>query len=782
MLALPPCRSAAAGGGGRVGLPPLPPLPLLVIFTPMPTLPTTPIATALAERYAIVRELGRGAAATVYLAEDLKHGRQVAIKVLSPDITSGSAPERFLQEIRIAASLVHPQILPLHDSGEAGGFLYYVMPFVEGETLRARLEREGALPLDEAVRITQLVAGALDYAHRRGVVHRDIKPENILLSDGQPVVSDFGVARAIHAAGDHITERGLAVGTPAYMSPEQVTADRAIDGRSDLYGLACVLHEMLAGVPPFTGEDARAVMVQHAVAPPPPLRTVRSNVSPAVEGSVARALAKDPDERFTRVADFARALVASGTGAPLAVRPGREARRIAVLPFENGSADPDGEYFSDGITDELINGLTKVRGLQVTSRTSVFALKGARQDVRVIGAQLGVSAVVEGTVRMIGTRVRVTARLTSVADGAHLWSERYDRDLRDIFAIQDEITRTIVTTLRARLRTELGDPGTCPAPRNVRAYTLYLRGRFAWNKRTPEGMGEAIRYFEEAIAEDPAFALAYTGLSDAYAIQVDYRGVPVAAGMERAKAEAARALALDGSLAEAHASLGWVRFIYDWDWGGAERAFRRAIELDPDYATAHQWYAWVCMAMGREDEAMAEGVAAAELDPTSVSVRRSLGWLCHFAGRYDDAVAHLLRALAMDPDAEETHRILALTYAQQGAYEQAVAQIQEALDLALESTYAKATLGFVRARQGRRDEAERLLQELRALAAERYVSPVALATVAAGLGDADRVFAWLEEAHRERRGWMVYLNVEPILAPFRGDARFSELRRRMGLA
>ncbi len=750
----------------------------------MPSTPTTLLTSALAARYALLRELGRGAAATVYLADDLKHGRQVAIKVLSQDLVSGSAPERFLREIRIAASLVHPQILPLHDSGEAGGFLYYVMPFVEGETLRARLERESTLPVDEAVRITQLVAGALAYAHRRGVVHRDIKPENILLSDGQPVVSDFGVAMAIHAAGDRITERGLAVGTPAYMSPEQVTADRAIDGRSDLYSLACVLHEMLAGVPPFTGEHALAVMAQHAVAPPPALRAARPNVPPAVERSVARALAKNADERFTRVADFARALVTpeSGTVSLPALRPGREARRLAVLPFENAGADPDGEVFSDGITDELINGLMKVRGLQVTSRTSVFALKGARLDVRVIGAQLGVSTVVEGTVRMVGNRVRVSARLTDVTDGAHLWSERYDRDLSDIFAIQDEITRTIVTTLRTRLRTELGDPETCPAPRNVRAYTLYLRGRFAWNKRTAEGIAEAIRYFEEAIAEDPGFALAYTGLSDAYALQVDYRGLPVAAGMERAKAEAARALSLHDGLAEAHASRGWVLFIYDWDWRGAERAFRRALELDPDYPTAHQWYAWVCMAMGRVDEALAEGAAAAELDPTSVSARRSLGWLCHYSGRFDEAVAHLLRALAMDPDAEETHRILALTYAQQGAYEQAVAQIEEALALAPDSSYATAALGFVRARQGRRDDAERVLAELRALAAERYVSPVALATVAAGLGDADRVFTWLEQAHRERRGWLAYLTAEPMLAPFRDDPRFAELRRRMGLA
>ena len=547
---------------------------------PQPTLP----GGLLADRYRLDEEIGRGGASTVYLAEDLKHGRKVAIKVLRPVPGAGYEPQRFLREIRIAARLAHPQILPLHDSGEieperADGprLLYFVMPYAGCESLRNRLAREGALPVDVALRITRAVAAALSYAHRHGVIHRDIKPENILLQEGEPVVSDFGVATAISAAGGdsiYVTDRGFAVGTPAYMSPEQATAEPGLDGRSDQYSLACVLYEMLAGDPPFAGTGARATMARHAIEAPAPIGTRRPNVPPAIERALARALAKEPADRFPGMAEFADALVSPLPEVVPAAAPGtaREARTIAVLPFVNASGDPDNEYLSDGITDELIHALGKVEGLHVASRTSVFALKGLREDVRNLGARLGVSAVLEGTVRRSGNRLRITAQLSGMAEGRTLWSERYDRELEDVFDIQDEIARTMVTTLRSTLLRDLGDAPPVRYTANLTAYHLYLKGRYWWNRRTQSAIAEGIKYFERAIEEDASYALAYTGLADSYALQVDYRGAPVREGMEKARELARRALELDETLAEAHTSLAWVTFIHDWDWPDRRRA------------------------------------------------------------------------------------------------------------------------------------------------------------------------------------------------------------------
>lgn len=739
---------------------------------------------AVADRYRIENEIGRGGMAAVYLAEDIKHGRKVAIKVLLPGTTQAYEPQRFLREIRIAARLSHPSILPVHDSGECDGLLYFVMPYAGGESLRDRLTREGSLPIDAALRITRSVAVALGYAHRRGVIHRDIKPENILLQEGEPVIADFGVATAISAAGGdnvYITDRGFAVGTPAYMSPEQASAERELDGRSDLYSLACVLFEMLSGQPPFSGSSPRATMARHAIEPAPSIRSLRPTVPLAIEQALQRALAKAPEERFDSMADFCEALLAPGAyPAPAATTD--ENRAIAVLPFVNSSADPENEYFSDGMTDELITALTKVEGLRVASRTSVFALKNLREDVRAIGARLNVSAVLEGTVRKSGNRLRITVQLSSVADGRTLWSERYDREMADVFAIQDEIAQTIVRTLRSTLLGDLGDPTPVRYTENVRAYSLYLKGRFRWNRRTQADIAEGVKYFEQAIAEDPAYALAYTGLADSYALDLDYSGAPVKEGMERAKAEARKAIELDETLAEAHTSLGWVTFIYDWDWAGAEREFTRAIQLNPRYSTARQWHAWLLLAMGRFEEALAEGRAAIDLDPGSVSIRRSLGWLLYYARRNEAALDSLRRALVMDPTAEETHRLLGLVYLEQRMYDEAAASFKEAIALSHDTAVAFAGLGQVAARRGRLDEARAVLKEINDRARSQYVSPVAVTKLCAALGDANAAFDGLERAYRDRRGWLAYLKVEPTLDPLRTDPRFRHLLERMRLA
>ena len=757
--------------------------------SPQPAL----LGGTLADRYRLEEEIGRGGASTVYLAEDLKHGRKVAIKVLRPAPGGNYEPQRFLREIRIAARLAHPQILPLHDSGEiepegAGPrLLYFVMPYAGCESLRVRLVREGPLPVDVALRITRAVAAALGYAHRHGVIHRDIKPENILLQEGEPVVADFGVATAISAAagdGAYITDHGFAVGTPAYMSPEQATAEPGLDGRSDQYSLACVLYEMLAGDPPFAGTGARATMARHAIEAPAPIGTRRPNVPAAIELGLARALAKDPADRFPSITDFVDALVASMPEIVPAAAPGtaREARTIAVLPFVNASGDPENEYLSDGITDELIHALGKVEGLNVASRTSVFALKGLREDVRHLGARLGVSAVLEGTVRRAGNRLRITAQLSGIAEGRMLWSERYDRELQDAFEIQDEIARTIVTTLRSTLLRDLGDAPPVRYTANPTAYHLYLKGRYWWNRRTQGAIAEGIKYFERAIEEDAGYALAYTGLSDSYALQLDYRGAPVREGMERARELAQRALALDETLAEAHTSLAWVTFVYDWDWPAAAARFRRAIELNPTYSVARQWHSWFLTAMGRAEASLVEGRMATDLDPASVSIRRSMGWLHYYARQPRESLEHLRRALAMNPTAEENHRLLGLSYLQLGLHDESAAAFREAVASSESPVLATAGLGLVAAARGRMTEARGVLEGLYAEARERYITPVAFAMLHAGLGQPDEAFEWLDHAVEDRRGWLCYLKVEPLLDPIRGDPRFARLLERMRLA
>ena len=738
-----------------------------------------PLAGTFADRYAIERELGRGGMATVYLADEAKHDRKVAIKVLRPEVAATLGAERFLREIGIAARLAHPHIVPLIDSGQAGGLLYYVSPYVPGGSLRDRLRDEGRLPVKDAIRIAEEIARGLDYAHRNGFVHRDVKPENILFADGQAVLADFGIAQVCcHEGAEPLTDAGLAVGTPEYMSPEQASGERELGNESDVYSLACVVFEMLAGEPPLRGDSVRVTLAKQVTATPPPLRALRPDAPPAVEQALARALAKDPRDRYERATDFAQALQASHLADGWSYA---SERVIAVLPFVNASPDPENEYLSDGITDELIDALAQVEGLRVASRTSVFALKGKPQDVRAIGAVLGASVVLEGTVRKAGERLRITAQLTSTDDGRLLWSQRYDRTLHDVFEIQDELARTIVETLRATSFADMAPPRRKRYTQNLEAYGLYLKGRFEWNKRTPEGVVAGIRHFEQAIAVDPNYALAYTGLADCWALHVDYQSVHVAKGFERARVYARRAIELDDTLAEAHASLAWTLFIYDWDWDGAARHFRRAIELDPRYATAHQWYAFLLASQGKLDAALVEGHTAQELDPTSVSVRRSLGSVYFYARRYEQARYHLGRAVAMNPSSPETHRMLGLTLTLEGSFDEAERVLREAMGLPAAGTYTQATLGYMLARAGRRAEAEAILAVLEEQGRSEYVSPVACALLHLGLGNIDRALAAAALAYDERRGWLAYVRVNPVMDPLRGHPRFERLAVKLGL-
>jgi serine/threonine-protein kinase len=483
---------------------------------------------------------------------------------------------------------------------------------------------------------------------------------------------------------------------------------------------------------------------------------------------LARALAKDPAERFTGVAAFLTALEDNPASSHSAAR----TRSIAVLPFVNASPDPENEYLSDGITDELIDALSKVRGLRVASRTTVFGLKGKIQDVRAVGAMLGASAVIEGTVRRSGDRLRISAQLTSTEDGSLLWSQRFDRTLEDVFAFQDEIAHTIVDALRATTFADLSEPIPQRYIGNANAYSLYLKGRFEWNKRTKEGVAAGIKYFKQAVAEDPRYAPAYTGLSDSYALHVDYRSVPVKEGFELAKLNARKAIELDETLAEAHASLAWSLFIYDWDWTAAEREFRRAIELAPGYATGHQWYAFLLIARGQVEEALIEAHMSQELDPASVSIRRGLGGVYAYARRWEQARFHTERAIAMNPLAEESYRLLGMALFRLGRMEEAERVLRESAALPGAGPYADATLGYVLAQRGKLAEAEAICGQLEKQARTGYVSPVAFGTLSLGLSQWDSALDWIQKSIDERRGWFVYARVNPMFDPIREHPRF----------
>jgi len=765
------------------------------------------LQAALAGHYTIDRELGHGGMAVVYLALDARHDRRVALKVLRPEIAAALGAERFLREIRIAAGLSHPNILPLYDSGEAGGILYYVMPYVEGESLRDRLNREAPMPLAEALAIATETADALGHAHAHDVVHRDVKPENILLSGGHALVADFGIARAINAAGgDQLTETGIAIGTPAYMSPEQATAQRAVDGRADVYALGCVLYEMLAGEPPFSGPSAQAVLARHALDPVPPLRTVRPELPPRLERAVLKALAKTPADRFATAAALREALLSAerspgrprawiaglalglalvGAGAAyFALRPraaGAPPRSVAVLPFQNLSPDPSDEYFSTGMSEELTTALGKVEGLRVAAPTSAGAFRNTAATARQIGKTLGVATLLQGTVRRAGGRLRVSAHLINADSGYDLWSDEYERDVRDVFAVQDEITRAIVGALRVKLAAPAGASLAHQTTANPEAHDLYLHGRFFYEKRSEDGLRTALGYFRQAIEKDSGYALAYSGLADTYSFLSAFGFATPREMFPKAKIAALRALQLDSMLPEAHTSLGFIALFYDWDWPAADRELRRALTLDSTYTPALLYHGWYNVAVGRMDAAISDLERAQSLDPLSLILNTRLATMLHWAKRYDDAVAQLRRTLALDSSYDLAHAQLARAYVQLHRCGDATAEVRGRSGV-FAPYYEGSIVGYAAAVCGQPDEARRILDAMLARARRGvYVSPEAIAIVYAGLGDREQAFAWLDRSLADRTWSMYLLRVEPMLDSLRGDTRFTRLIQQVGL-
>ena len=734
------------------------------------------LAAALSDRYRIERELGQGGMATVYLAHDLRLGRPVAIKVVRPDFAAALGADRFLAEIRVTASLRHPNLMPLFEAGEAGGQLFYVMPYVDGETLRERLERGRQLPVDEAMGITSAIADALDYAHRNGIVHRDVKPENVLLAGGHAILTDFGIACALSAAGPvggpRLTEVGLSLGTPPYMSPEQAMAEPELDGRSDLYSLAVVLFEALTGVPPYSGPSTRAILARQLTDPVPSLRALRGDVSEGLERALTRALAREPGDRFETLRAFTDALRTPDPKPP-------RARSIAVLPFLNMSADPENEHFADGITEDVISQLSKIRALQVISRTSVMPFKGRQHGLREIAERLRVATLVEGSVRRAGDRVRIVAQLIDATTDQHLWSDTFDRQLTDIFAIQTEVALQIATALEATLSLDERARLAKVPTNDVRAYQEYLQGRQCLIRYTEEGMRQAIVFFEQAIAIDPGYALAYAGIAMAYTDLGECGAVDPERAYPPAKAAAARALALDPDLAEAHSTRGLGMFVYDFDWIGAEAEFKRALELSPSNADTYDLYGRFCSALERFDEAIALQQRAHELDPLAHPVDIATAYLR--AKRYDEALEAATRAIGFDQENARAHSTLGWAYFGKQRFAEGLAAMEHAVHLAPGNSLWLGQLGEAYALAGKIDLAERVLHDLEEAARHRFVAPYHLAYVYTGLGQQERAMDCLEEAFEQRAGSIYGIRGSFLFAPLRGNPRFTALLRRMNL-
>ena len=756
------------------------------------------VRRALAPDYDVERVLGTGGTARVYLAHDPKHDRRVAIKVLHPELANTLGADRFLREIRLAARLTHPNIVPLLDSGRAGMSPFFVMPFIEGEALRSRIERGPSFPLAEAVALVREVADALEYAHAAGIVHRDIKPENILLLRGHALIADFGIARALSQAtdsGGH-TSVGLVLGTPAYMSPEQAAGEPILDGRCDIYSLATVLFEMLTGQPPFSAPTMQGLIAMRFRETAPRLATLAADIPPWVDEAVAAALSLEPADRPASPLAFARRLkmpsdespaVTSG-GSPIGGLPRNTGTissptlpSVAVLPFANLSNDPENEFLSDGITEEIMSTLSRLRTIRVAARASSFAFKSQRTDIREFAERLGVTNVLDGSVRRAGARVRVSAELVDARTGFQLWSDRFDRPFDDVFAIQDEIAHAIADALSSTLFPDAG-----AAPRESiggAAYELYLRGRFALNKRTEAGLDAAARHFIAAAEAQPEYALAYAGLADALLVLGIYGARPAAEVMPEARAAAEQALAIDPSLGEAHTTLGAIRALHDWDWPGATDAFQRAIALNPRYPTAWQWRAMnVLLPLGKLDEARTAIDRARALDPLSMVIAMSVGAVYHLAGDIAGAVRALQRAIELDPSFAMTHYFLGGALRDSGDVAGAVDAFRTAIAKSGGGTpEMTAGLAQTHARAGDVESARALQRELVASAATRTVPASLLAQVHASLGEVGLAVDALERAAEVREAELVFIGVRPAYAPLRGDARFDALRARIGV-
>ena len=723
--------------------------------------------------YEIVSQLGQGGMGVVYQATDPRLRRTVAIKLLPPDLTRDeTAKQRFLQEAQAASALDHPNICTIFEINETDdGQLYLVMAHYEGETLKERTAR-GPLELDDAIDIATQVGEGLAKAHAAGIVHRDIKPANLIVTADETVkILDFGLAKLAGTEG--MTQTGTTLGTVAYMSPEQAKGQE-VDHRTDIWSLGVVLYEMLAGQPPFQGENLLSISNAILESDQPSL----TGPSLPAQGVISRSLSKNREERYQSVSGLLGELrpLHSSPDAPTVVATAQpEVPSVAVLPFANMSADPEQEYFCEGLAEELIDALARLEHLHVVSRTSAFQFRGKGHDLRQVAEQLKVRTVLEGSVRKAGNRLRVNVQLINAADGYHLWSERYDRDMDDVFAVQDEIAQTVVTKLKVKLL-GVGDAPLVTRPTdNLEAYNLVLKGRYHRVKLTAKAIEQSLQCFTQALAIAPDYAAAHAGVAGAHVVQAMFGGATPSDVMPRAQEAARQALALDDSEAAAHYASALVLQYFDWDWAGAEQAYRRALALNPGDAPVRSSFAMALGGLGRADESLTEARRAVELDPVSAYTNRALALSLLHARRFDEAREQARKTLDLDPAYLGAYVDLGMAAAAMGDTQEAVRVCREGYQLAPDEAQIGGVLGWANGLAGRREEALRIFHHLE----QRGGTPFFMSVLCLGLGERSQALAYLEQAWEDRDGLLMFINVSFPFDPLRSDPRFQALLRRM---
>jgi eukaryotic-like serine/threonine-protein kinase len=749
--------------------------------------------------YEVVSLVGEGGMGEVYRARDSRLGRDIAIKVLSKDSSHDhSAIARFEREARAIAALSHPNIIAIHDFGKHEGTFFVVTELLEGRTLREAMKSSN-LSWRRAVEIGAEVSEGLAAAHAKSIVHRDLKPENIFLThEGRVKILDFGLAQTdpllmnreeaeIETTKWFQTDPGTVIGTLGYMSPEQLRGE-AVDPSADIFSLGCILFEMVTAQRPFHRESGAATIAA-ILKDDIPRESLSRSVPPEFQRIIENCVEKNPAARFQSARDLSLTLRAIGSSSSVIkgdlieriVRtrtPKKSIDSIAVLPFANATNDPGTEYLSDGLTEGIIHKLSQLPKLKVMARSTVFRYKNRDADPQAVGRELRVRAVLSGRLQQIGNRLAISVELVDTTDGAQLWGEQYTREIADLMKLQEEMSREIADKLRIRLTGAEKKKLKKKTTENSEAYQLYLKGRYHWNKRTEESVKRGIGFFREAIESDPSFASAYAGLADSFITLATNVPLPPNEVMPKAKAAAMRAIEIDEGLAEAWASLAAVRWWFDWDWNGAEEAYRRAIELNPNYATAHDGYGMFLSARGRFDEAVEQITKAGDLDPLSLIIAVHAGWPFYFARDYESAIRRFRKALELDEHFIPAQGWLGMAHGQQHRYDEAISTFERALEVE-RIPILMAMLAHTHAIAGHREQALAILTTLRELSVTRYISPYDIAVVHAGLGDPRAALLQLEAAYEDRSAWLVFLDVDPRLDELRDEPAFREIAAKL---